>query len=233
MKVLGIIPARGGSKGVKKKNIKLLGDKPLIQYTIDEAKKSILANVVLSTDDPKIAEISAQCGLPVPFMRPELLATDSAKSIPVMQHALSFMEEHDGVKYDAIMMLQPTTPFRLASDINEAIEKMEATNSDSVISVIDVEGHHPARMKYLENGTLIDPAFCEEVENQPRQELRPMYLRNGAIYLTKKEVLLNNSFKGNTCQAQIMPLNRSANIDTEHDFAYAQWILKEVLKWDA
>lgn len=231
MKVLGIIPARGGSKGVKRKNIKLLGGKPLIQYTIDEAKKSKLTKVILSTDDEEIAEVSAKLGLPVPFIRPENLATDSAKAIPVIQHALSFMEEQDNTTYDAVMMLQPTTPFRLAKDIDEAIEKLESTGSDSVISVIDVEGHHPARMKYLEDGKLIDPDFCEEIENQPRQQLRPMYLRNGAIYLTRKEVLLKNSFKGQSCFAQIMPLDRSANIDTEHDFAYAQWILKEVLKW--
>ena len=96
--------------------------------------------------------------------------------------------------------------------------------ADSVISVVAVDGYHPARMKYIENGRLIDPDFCEAYENQNRQELRPMFIRNGAIYLTKRSALLRNSYKGKNCMAIIMPQNRSVNIDTLHDFDYADWI---------
>ena len=128
MKVLAVIPARGGSKGVPQKNIRLLAGKPLIGYTIDAARDSKeLTNWIVSTDDEAIAEVARECGAEVPFIRPELLATDSAKAIPVIQHALKEMEERDGIQYDAVMMLQPTTPFRTAEDIDEAIRILRAT----------------------------------------------------------------------------------------------------------
>lgn len=229
MRVLGVIPARGGSKGVVGKNIKLLDGKPLIAYTIDVAKKSQLADVIVSTDSKEIAQVSEDNGATVPFLRPKELATDSAKAIPVIIHALKEMEQKTGSTYDAVMMLQPTSPFKLVSDINKAIDLLSSSGADSVISVVNVSGHHPARMKYLEGDRLIDPDFCEEYENQPRQELRPMYIRNGAIYLTRKDILLSDSFKGSDCRALIMPEERSVNIDTEIDFRYASWIKKEIL----
>src|SRR5690606_7267798 len=125
-----------------------------------------------------------EAGANVPFRRPAELSGDSARSIPVAQHALKFMEEVNNTVYDAIMLLQPTAPFRTVEDINRALDILEATGADSVISVQDVEAFHPARMKYLDGDKLIDPPFCEAYENQGRQELRPMYIRNGAIYLT-------------------------------------------------
>ena len=229
MKVLGIIPARGGSKGVIGKNIKPLDGKPLIAYTIEAASASKLAEVIVSTDDPKIAEIVRSYGGKAPFLRPAALATDSARAIPVIQHALREMEKEGDLQYDAVMMLQPTTPFRRTQDIDEALRILEEHSCDSVISVKNVDGYHPARMKFLENGRLLDPEFCETYENQPRQELRPMYIRNGAIYLTRRSVLLNGSFKGTDCYAQIMPAERSVNIDTEMDFKYAEWLKHEIL----
>ena len=229
MKVLGVILARGGSKGVPKKNIKDLGGKPLIAHTIEAANAAeLMTKVIVSTDSEEIAEVSRQHGADVPFIRPNDLATDSAKAIPVIQHALAFMEAQDGIQYDAVMMLQPTTPFRRVLDINESIKILTETGADSVISVVDVEGHHPARMKFLKNGRLIDPPYCEAYENQPRQELETMYLRNGAIYLTRREVLLNNSFKGNDCRAWIMDTHRSVNIDTPLDFALAEFMLDKI-----
>jgi len=228
MKVLGVIPARGGSKGVLRKNIRLLAGKPLISYTIEVAANSRLFRTVVSTDDMEIAEISKECGGDVPFLRPAELATDRALAIPVIQHALRTVEELEGSDlYDAVMMLQPTTPFRTSEDINNSIELMNRTGADSVISVVDVGSHHPARMKYLEGDRLIDPPFCEEHENQPRQELRPMYLRSGAIYLTRREVLLSGYFKRNDCRALIVPVIRAVNIDTEFDFRYAEWLRSE------
>lgn len=229
MKVLGVIPARGGSKGVIGKNIKLLDDKPLIAYTIEVALQSQLDSVIVSTDSTAIAEIARQFGAGVPFLRPAELATDSSKAIPVIQHALAEIEAQTGVTYDAVMMLQPTSPFKLVSDIDEAIQLLEKSGADSVISVVPVHGHHPARMKYLEGDQLIDPDFSEAYENQPRQELRPMYIRNGAIYLTRRNVLLADSFKGKDCRALIMPEERSVNIDTEVDFKYAIWVKQELL----
>lgn len=224
MKILGVIPARGGSKGVLKKNIKPLNGKPLIAYTIEAALDSNIEHVVVSTDSEEIAEVCRNYGADVPFIRPKHLATDSAKSLPVIQHALEFVEQKNGVQYDAILMLQPTTPFRTIEDINESIRILKESDADSVISVVDVEGHHPARMKFLQDGKLIDPNYCEAYENQPRQELEPMYIRNGAIYLTKKNVLVSGSFKGSDCRAFIMDAKRSVNIDTVLDFEYAEFL---------
>lgn len=224
MKVLGVIPARGGSKGIPSKNIKLLNGKPLIAYTIESALKSGLDSVVVSTDSNEIAQIAKEYGAEVPFLRPENLASDTAASMPVAVHALHEMERINDTLYDAVMLLQPTTPFRTGADIDEAIRLIEEKQSDSVISVVDVGGTHPARMKYLKNGLLIDPPFCEAKENQNRQELEPMYIRNGAIYLTRRDVLLKGTYKGNSCAALIMPSLRSVNIDTLFDFEYAEWL---------
>ena len=224
MKVLGVIPARGGSKGVLKKNIKPLNGKPLIGYTIEAALNSNLAATIVSTDNDEIADVSRSFGADVPFMRPDELATDSAKSLPVIQHALEFMENKLGEQFDAVLMLQPTTPYRTTEDINKSISILENSGADSVISVVDVEGHHPARMKFLEGDKLIDPDYCEAYENQPRQELEPMYIRNGAIYLTRRATLLNNSFKGNDCRALVMSATQSVNIDTVLDFEYAEFL---------
>ncbi|MBA9076975.1 cytidylyltransferase domain-containing protein [Rufibacter quisquiliarum] len=229
MKVLGIVPARGGSKGVPGKNIKLLGEKPLIAYTLEAAAASQLTRTIVSTDDEHIAQVAKEWGGDVPFIRPSDLATDLANSIGVVQHALRTMEELEGGQYDAVMLLQPTTPFRRTEDIDKALSILAETQADSVISVVDVEGHHPARMKFIKDGKLIDPEFCEAYENQPRQELETMYIRNGAIYLTKRDILLNNSFKGKDCRALVMPGNLSVNIDTAFDFDYAQWILDHYL----
>jgi CMP-N-acetylneuraminic acid synthetase len=231
MKILGVIPARGGSKGVLGKNIKPLSGKPLIGYSIEAAKNSLLTKVIVSTDDEKIMHVAQEFGAETPFIRPSNLASDTAKSIDVAKHALLEMEKIDNVEYDALMLLQPTAPFRTANDINDAIAILNNNkNADSVISVVDVLAHHPARMKYLKDGVLIDPPFCEAYENQNRQELEPMYLRNGAIYLTKRDALLSNSYKGNKCMALIMPHQRSANIDTIDDFELAEWMYNKYLK---
>ena len=227
MRVLGVIPARGGSKAVPRKNIRPLAGKPLIAYTIEAARAAArLARCVVSTDDDEIAAVAQALGGEAPFLRPAELATDRAASLPVMHHALAAVEAlAGGACFDAVLMLQPTTPFRTAADIDGALELLERSGADSVISVVDVEGHHPARMKYLDGDRLVDPPFCEARENQPRQELRPMFIRNGAIYATRRATLLAGSFKGADCRAWVMPLARSVNIDTEHDFRYAEWLL--------
>ncbi|MBX2926538.1 MAG: acylneuraminate cytidylyltransferase family protein [Saprospiraceae bacterium] len=225
MKVLGVIPARGGSKGVPGKNIRILGNMPLIAHTIEAAGASKrLHKFIVSTDDKEIALIARQRGAETPFMRPAELATDSAKAIPVMQHALLQMEQIFGFQYDALIMLQPTTPFRTAEDIDNAIEMLELTGADSVISVVDVGGHHPARMKYINGGQLIDPPFCEAYENQPRQELTPVFIRNGAIYLTRRKTLMSGSFKGKDCRALVMKPEQSVNIDSLLDFDFAAFL---------
>ena len=140
------------------------------------------------------------------------------------------MEELELKKYDAVMLLQPTTPYRSANHINKALDIIKnQPDLSSVISVVDVEGYHPARMKYIQNNLLIDPPFCEAYENQNRQELEKMFIRNGAIYLTRKDVLLNKSFKGKKSYALLMTAESSINIDSKLDFKFAEFLLKENL----
>lgn len=226
MSILGIIPARGGSKGINRKNLTFLGGKPLISYTIDAAINSNIDELIVSTDDEEIALVSKTLGAAVPFLRPKELATDNSNSIDVAIHGLNQMEKITNSIFDSIIYLQPTTPFRNSNDINNCLDIInEQKQKDSVISVINVEGYHPARMKFIEKGLLIDPDFCETEENQNRQELKPMYIRNGAIYLTKRETLLSGSFKGNLSFAYEMPRERSINIDSNQDLDFAKWQL--------
>lgn len=216
MRVLGLIPARGGSKSIPRKNLVDLGGRPLIAWTIQAALGSNLTRVVVSTDDGEIADISKALGAEVPFRRPVELSSDSSLSIDVVLHALSELDE----EFDAVMMLQPTSPFRTLIDIESAIEIIG--DASSVISVVPVGGTHPARMKFIEDGILIDPPFAEAFENMPRQELRPMFIRNGAIYLTRIADLRKRTFKGAISQALVMPQDRSINIDTDFDLRLAK-----------
>lgn len=227
MKVLGIIPARGGSKGLPGKNIKLLNGLPLIAYTIKEALNSRLEECIVSTDSEEIANLSKSYGANVPFIRPDEIATDIASSIDVVLHAINFMKENKKKEYDAIMLLQPTTPFRDSEDINKAIDLLTNSEADSVISVTNVGGTHPARMKFIVDGNLIDPPFVEEFEGQNRQELKPMFIRNGGIYLTKIETIIKGSFKGDVSKAFIMPEKKSVNIDNIDDFEFAEWLISK------
>ena len=228
-KTLAIIPARGGSKGVPRKNIKDLSGKPLIAWTIESALQvEGIDKLIVSTDDQEIKNVALKWGAEVPFTRPEELAGDKAKAIPVLQHAVTFLEEQ-GQSFDAVMMLQPTSPMRLAKDIEACLGMMQADQScTSVISVTGVGEYHPARMKYLEKGVLVDPPFCESYENQPRQELEPMYIRSGAIYLVRRKVLMEeHSLKGRRSLGYVMPKERSVNIDAPFDFELAEWLMSK------
>ena len=229
MKVLGVIVARAGSKGIPGKNLKEINKKPLIQYSIEAAQNSKkLTACIVSTDGEDIFEFAKSIGADAPFLRPNDLADDVISPMYAVLHAKKFMESK-GKEYDAIMMLQPTAPFRTSEDIDGSISLLESTDSDSVISVVDVESYHPARMKFLEGDRLVDPPFCEAYENQRRQELTPMYIRNGAIYLTRKNILESESFKGKDCRAWVMPWNRSVNLDTIEDILYAEWLIEKGL----
>ena len=150
MKVLGIIPARGGSKGIPGKNIIQLSGKPLITYTIEAAQAaSSLDRCIVSTDSQEILDICRRWHADIPFTRPVELAGDKTPTLPVILHALDILSE----KYDAVMILQPTSPLRIAKDIDNAIRMLEEnSNADSVISVVKVGDYHPARMKQVKNG---------------------------------------------------------------------------------
>jgi CMP-N,N'-diacetyllegionaminic acid synthase len=228
MRVLGIVTARGGSKGIPRKNIVLLLGKPLLAYTAEAALHAQrLTRVVLSTEDGEIARVGRQCGLDVPFMRPPELARDEIPTIPVLQDTLRKLESA-GESYDAVLVLQPTNPLRRPEDIDGAIDLLEQTGADSVISFVDIGEKHPARMKFITpDGWVVDPPFSEQFEGQRRQELTKLYLREGSIYLTRTPILMEqNSLQGRDCRAWIIPQERACNIDTPFDLFLAEQMLR-------
>jgi len=223
-KVLGVIPARGGSKGIPNKNIIEILNKPLINYSIEAALKSkLLTHCVVSTNDQLISSIAKKAGAKVPFLRPENLSHDSSLSFPVIMHALEFMEKEQGITYDAVIMLQPTTPLRSSSDIDESINMLFSTEGDSVISVSDVGANHPLRMKRVVGDRLLNYVDQGFEDMRPRQQLPPVYIRNGAIYLALRSTLTEQqTFSGKECLAYLMPEMRSVNIDANTDLIVAE-----------
>ena len=145
MNILGVITARGGSKGIPGKNIKLLGGKPLIAYTIDVAKKSkLITHLIVSTDDEEIANVCRRYNVEVPFMRPKELSQDETTHIPVMQHAIRFMEDKLSMTFDLAVILQPTSPFRLSEDIDGTVKVLMESEADSAVSLVNIPiAEHP------------------------------------------------------------------------------------------
>lgn len=227
MRVLGIITARGGSKGIPRKNIVPLAGKPLLAWTAEAALASLLTRIVLSSDDEEIAQVAREHGVDVPFMRPAELAQDDTPTIPVLQDVIRRLAEA-GETYDAVFVLQPTNPLRRVTDIDGAIELLERTGADSVISFVDVGEKHPARMKHLDaEGRIVNPSFAEEFEGQRRQDLSKLYLREGSVYLTRTSVLMEqSSLQGHDCRAWLMPVDRACNIDEPWDLFLAEQILR-------
>lgn len=234
-RVLAVVPARGGSKGVPRKNLREAGGRPLIAWTLETAllARHLFADIVVSTDDEEIAALAAGLGLSPPFLRPAELAGDRAPTLPVLQHAVAFMEEKTGRRYDWVCLLQPTAPLRAVADLEEAIALAGRGGCDSVISVTRVEAYHPMLMKKIEEGRLL-PYCLEEKEGTRRQDLEPpAFMRNGAIYLTRRDVLMHGgqggrgSIWGETIHPLLMPAERSHSIDTEIDLRLADILLRE------
>lgn len=226
--ILGVIPARGGSKSVLRKNIRLLHGRPLIAYTIQAAQGSQrLTHFLVSSEDPEIIAIAQAWGAPVPFVRPAELATDEAPTLPVVQHAVREMEQRLGLTFDYIVLLQPTTPLRRAEDIDAAVDKLVETGADSVISVCDVGAYHPARMRRIVDDRLVELEIREPKEMLRRQDLPPVYIRNGAIYAVRRDVVMNqNSMSGQVCRPFVMPEDRSVNVDSPLDLLLAEILLR-------
>jgi CMP-N,N'-diacetyllegionaminic acid synthase len=228
--ILGIIPARGGSKGVIRKNIRLVADKPLIHWSIAEAKKStLLSNYYVTTDDDEIAEVATLCGAQV-IDRPSELAQDKTPMIPVLQHLCREAELLNGIKYDYILLMQPTAPMRTSDDIDKAIELLVSDEYfDSLVSVYQVDDCHPSRMYTCDSGRLIP--FYEEPAGSLRQDLLPVYHRNGAIYMSSRKLLMaDGKLVSDNTLAYVMSKNDSANIDDEDDLLIADFLMKKRLE---
>lgn len=225
--IAGIIPARGGSKGVPRKNIRRLMDKPLVQYTIDAAKVSKhLSCFAVSTEDAEIASIVKSAGAMV-IDRPYDLAKDDSPTLPSISHAVSWLEEQYQRRLDYIIILQATTPLRTGNDIDNAIEKLLVSGADSVVSVCAVTHFHPSKLKKIIDNRLL-PYLENEIEGTRRQDLPPVYIRNGGIYAVRRTVIMDEkSIFGKDCRPYIMPIERSVEIDSEFDFKIAELMLQE------
>ena len=229
MKLLSVIPARGGSKSIEKKNIQLINGFPLIYYTIKEAKKvKYITDLIVSTDDKNIAEISENYGAEVPFIRPKKLAKDDTLSIDVLKHSLKEMENIKKIKYDAILMLQPTSPFRKSKHINDSINIFLNNDCDSVVSVVLVNGYHPFRMKRMMGKKIINYIDQGFEDMRPRQDLPKAYIRNGAIYLSKSNVIRHSNYiVGENCNGLVMQSQYSVNIDNKLDLEFAKFLMEK------
>ena len=226
MRCLGLIGARGGSKGIPRKNLVDLAGHPLIYHTFSEARKSkSLDRVVLTTDDPEIAELAKSCGVEVPFMRPAELATDTAVMADAIQHALEWLKEHESYTPDALLLLQPTSPLRRTKHIDEAVALFESENADGVIGLSPPQ-EHPWDMVYFEDGEM---RFAREKYSEltNRQTYREFYYINGAIYITRTELFTaHKNFWAGRIVPYYMDALDSIDVDSEADLVIAGCLLR-------
>lgn len=224
MRVLFVITARGGSKGVPRKNIRMVGKFPLIAYKIIAAKKCRYeSRVIVSTDDEEIAKISRDYGAEVPFMRPDELADDSASSMDVVAHAMNWISENDTESYDYICLLEPSSPFASYKDLNNALELFEKTGADTLLGMKEVEVSTRFIHTLDENGGLSE--FYRAVKDQTsvrRQDQKKEYTMNGCMYIAKWDYFMKNKlFHSEKSIPYIMPEEKSIEIDTMLNYEMA------------
>lgn len=227
-KILGIIPARGGSKSIPRKNIKLFAGKPLIAWSIEIGLKSdILDRLIVSTDDQEIADISKDLGAEIPFLRPAELAEDTTPTLPVIKHAITFLKEKEGYTPDYILLMEATSPYRQTFHLREAVKLIEETGADSVVALGEVPKHFSPFWQFNTNkenkielftGGTIKNVVCR------RQELPTTYFRNGAFYLFKTNLLFASepSFYGEDVRGYVIESKYSVDIDTLEDWEFAE-----------
>lgn len=228
--VLGVVTARGGSKGIPRKNIRPLGGTPLLTWTADAALRAkSLTRVILSTDDAEIAEVGRANGLDVPFMRPPELSGDHVPSLPVLLHAIEWVEAH-GDHYDAICLLQPTSPLRTPEMIDSCVALLESTGADSAMTVRTVPTDHNPHWVYFADATgTLRLATGEAAPIPRRQDLPPAFHRDGAVFVTRRHVLVEqHSLYGARVVGQVVTDPRSVDIDTLEDWERAEALIREL-----
>jgi CMP-N-acetylneuraminic acid synthetase len=227
--VLGLIPARGGSKGIPRKNIAPCGDRPLIAWSCQAATgASCITRTIVSTDDREIADVAVSHGVEAPFLRPAELASDTAKSIDVANHALDWLERHDSWHADVLVLLQPTSPLRTAQHVDEAFALLRA-DVDSVVSVVEVPHRykpwailelHDGLLRYAQHG---DIGF----DRHRRQGQPTLYTRNGpAVVVTQTRTIRGGSHYGDRSVPYLMSQPDSVDIDDPFDLELADWLLR-------
>lgn len=226
MVVLGLVPARSGSKGVPGKNVRLLAGHTLLEYTARAARESgVLDRVILSTDSTEIADAGRRAGLEVPFLRPTALAADDSPMLPVIEHALAETATH-GWTPDIIVLLQPTSPLRRPHHIRCAVDLLRETNADSVVTVVEVPRHlSPDYVMRIEDGRL-KPFLPDGLRITRRQDARPAYSREGTVYAFRRSTVERcGSIYGDDCRPLVIEARESLSIDTQDDWDEAERVL--------
>jgi len=226
MNILAIIPARGGSKGIPKKNVKSFAGKPLISHSINVANKSTyITRIIVSTEDIEISEISMEYGAEI-LDRPQNLAGDDSSTIDVILHSLNLLKLNENYIPDIVVLIQPTSPLRLIKDIDDSIKLFINNNCDSVISVCEVEPSPYWGLKIEKN--YLKPAFGEKYLESKRQDLPKLYVPNGSIFISKPQIIKKfSSFQTEKTMAYLMPPERSVDIDNDLDFIFAEFLMKK------
>ncbi len=228
LRVLGLVPARGGSRGIPRKNIRVLGGQPLLAYTAAAALAARrLARVIVSTEDPEVAEVATRFGLEVPFVRPAALATDDAPSLGVVQHALRWVEAH-GEQYDAVCLLQPTSPFRQSDEIDGCIALLEDPNADAAMTVRRVPDEYNPHWTYVSGDRGYLRLSTGEANPVPRRQGLPAaYHRDGSVLVTRSAVVLERgTLYGDRVAAYVVDAGPWVDIDTPADWARAEELLR-------
>jgi CMP-N-acetylneuraminic acid synthetase len=224
--VLGLVPARGGSKGVPGKNVRPLAGRPLLEYTARAARDSgVVDRIVLSTDSQEIADVGRRAGLEVPFLRPAALAADDTPMLPVIRHALDALVA-DGWHTEIVVLLQPTSPLRRADHIRDAVQLLRDTNADSVVTVVEVPRHlSPDYVMKIEDGRLRH-FLPEGARLTRRQDARPAYAREGTVYACwARTIERTGSLYGDDCRPLVIDPRDSLSIDSPADWEAAERML--------
>lgn len=227
--ILAVIPARGGSKGIPGKNIAPVAGRPLLGWTLDAARTSqFVDRTLVSTDDPAIAAAARELGGEVPFLRPADISGDSASPMLAIDHALAWLKEHKQWQPDYVLLLQPTSPLRLAEDIDNACRLALEKDADAIVSVCEATPHPYLTRTVAPDGRIDD--FLKLPGGYPRrQDFPPVFALNGALYLAKRHILEEKgTFYTDRTFAYVMPVERSLDIDTPWELHLADLLLREL-----
>jgi CMP-N,N'-diacetyllegionaminic acid synthase len=228
MNILAIVPARGGSKGIPQKNIYPLYNTPLIYYTIKAIQRSkLITRAILSSDSSEVIKVAEDYGLEVPFVRPSKLAQDDTPALPVVEHAVKWLEETENYKVDYIILLQPTSPLRTENHIDEALSILINSDADSIVSIVEVpHNFNPYSIMKLQ-GKYLSPYLLFDEKKNLRQFKPVFYARNGAaIYAFTYNCLMNkHSLYGDKILPYLMEKESSIDVDDLFDLKLCEWIL--------
>lgn len=239
MNIFAVIPARGGSKSIPRKNIKLLCGKPLIAWTIEEAKKSrLLTRAVVSTDDPEIAEVASACGAEVPFLRPKEISHDLSTDVEFLLHALNWLRDNENYEPEIVLRLPPTSPLRRAAHIDEGIQKLLDTKEADAVRPICEASKHPYKFWHIQEASAFLRPFLpkevtgfDEPHNLPRQLFPKAYIHTGAMDVIRACALRKyNSTSGKKLAYFFMDQADSINIDHAIDFEIAEFLMARRLQ---